>query len=110
MKDDKTPQVESGPIKAFGVEISSRYARASELRELLDFCEGLAQMNLAQFVIRAFYDSGADLCQIETVPGFDHRYGEKMKAIRGVGLMTLSQFEWDGFIEHKISTVPEIFA
>jgi hypothetical protein len=107
---EKAQQVDAGPMKAFGVKILSRYQRASEIREMLDFCEGLARMRLAQYVMRVFYDSGADLCSIESVPGFDHRYGGRMESIRGVALMTLSQFECNGLIEHKTSDVPEVFA
>jgi hypothetical protein len=43
---EKVPEVEPTGLAAFGIDIISRYGKARELFEMLEFCEGVAKLRL----------------------------------------------------------------
>lgn len=64
---EKQTQVETGSMKAFGIEISSRYGDANELIVMLDFCRKAAIAKVAHYVSFVFYDSKGCICSFELI-------------------------------------------
>jgi hypothetical protein len=63
--DEKSIQVEPSSLTAFGVDINSRYGKASELCEMLQFMQDIALNGAGHYIKSIFYDSKAALCFIE---------------------------------------------
>ncbi len=102
---DSKNQLSVGSLTAFGISISSRYSRATEMIEMLQFCQGLAVEGLEGAVGEVFYDSKSDICNF--VLNFDDRYSDLEKAILEVAKKTVSQFEWHGVVKHGTSLYSE---
>ncbi|MEO5333296.1 MAG: hypothetical protein H7839_14875 [Magnetococcus sp. YQC-5] len=64
---EKQTQVETGSVKAFGIDISSRYGDANELIVMLYFCREAAIAKVAHYVSLVFYDSKGCICSFELV-------------------------------------------
>ena len=63
--DEKESQVKPGSLEAFGISIESRYSKAEEIIEMLNFTKELALNNVAHYVTSVFYDSKATICSFE---------------------------------------------
>ena len=98
--DEKASQVNSGSLTAFGIRIDSRYDKASELVEMLRFCEGIAELGHEGLISTVFYDSKANICSFETAAGARITPNENA-AMLLVALDTISQFFWlDDRVHH----------
>ncbi|TBW07888.1 hypothetical protein E0E52_10555 [Azotobacter chroococcum] len=67
--EEKAKQVSPAVVVAFGIELVSRYGKAGELREMLEFAEAVATERAERYVSKVFYDSKAGLCTFELVDG-----------------------------------------
>ena len=81
---DRTHQLDTQAMTAFGIRIVSRHANAQEMIELIEFARAAACANVNMFVPEAFYDSGSGCCSF------------KLSA----ALETISQFLWFGGVRH----------
>ncbi|HDO1329325.1 TPA: hypothetical protein P2Q98_001910 [Aeromonas veronii] len=98
--DEKARQTDVDTIIAFGVKIESRYAKATELSQMLMFTHMLATSDLHTYVKSVFYDSKACICTIELKDDsvFDSDAGDLIKACAED---TINQFQWNGAIYHS---------
>lgn len=97
---EKAAQVTPGNLESFGVAISSRYSKASELVEMLEFTEQAALKNVAHYIQSVFYDSKACMCSFE----LDSSVKEEdpvCQAIEDAARSTISQFELFGIVGHR---------
>lgn len=90
---EKVAEVEPATLTAFGIEIRSRYGKAGELVDMLQFCEGLARLGLDRFISEVFYDSKACLCSFTPADGVDISK-ETNDAMLEVAEKTITQFSW----------------
>ena len=104
--DEKSHQVTANEVFAFGVSLLSRYGKASELVEMINFAKLAALQGLHPLVHRLFYDSKADLCTIEL---FDESLwlSEQGQALRKCATKTIGQFQWDGTVGHGLELLDE---
>ena len=96
--EDKYRQLSIDTLEAFGIRLQSRYAKASEMREMLDFAEMVAKKELHTLVASLFYDSGACLCEIKTVEPLSD---EEEQAIFKIARHTITQFQWNDTVHHR---------
>lgn len=96
---EKSQQVSIYGMTAFGIDISSRYAKARELAELLAFAEHAARYGVHKLIEEAFYDSKACLCTFEFACEVDE-FGVDATLIRQAAQETISQFELFGIVGH----------
>lgn len=97
--DEKARQVDVDSLTAFNIQLTSRYAKARELAEMLMFANYAAAVGLHGLVESVFYDSKADLCTPEFSSA--HRFGSPAdRVLLGCAKRSLSQFQWDGMIFH----------
>ena len=61
--EDRTHQIEPEKLKAFGIEIMSRYGKAEEICEMIAFCKILATKGITS-VAKVFYDTKACVCSV----------------------------------------------
>ncbi|TXG87844.1 MAG: hypothetical protein E6R10_07210 [Rhodocyclaceae bacterium] len=61
----KGQQVTPATIVAFGIPIQSRYSKAREVVEMLEFARLAAESGVAGYVSSVFYDSKSCCCTIE---------------------------------------------
>lgn len=103
MKDyfeEKTRQIEPGDITAFGIPLSSRYAKATDMAEMLMFVHKVASAGLHHHVESVSYDTKACLCVIY-LHDEELWFGEAGKQIRTYAKETISQFQWHGTVGHS---------
>jgi len=79
--------------EVFGVKINSRYDRAHELFEILNFLIRCRQENVEHYISEVFYDSGSDLCHIEFHDIVKDR-DPAWSCIFNIAHQTISQFEF----------------
>lgn len=94
---EKTDQVEPNSITAFGIKCSSRYSKARELTDMLNFCEECTRKGVNIYITRLFYDSKSCLCNID----YDNDQARKdhvQDIIRDIADNTLEQHDMDGYI------------
>jgi putative transcriptional regulator len=97
---EKTHQVATGSIMAFGIHLVSRYDNARELAELLEFAECAARQGCEKYVKRAFYDSKACVCTFDLAP--EVRDGDPIATkLRACADKKIGQFDWFGIIGGK---------
>jgi hypothetical protein len=92
---EKAHQVLPDTVTAFDIEISSRYGKAWELVELLNFAQLAAEKGVAQYVKKVFYNSQCSLCSFE----LDSRVSEGdsvAEAIFEAATETITSFDWFG--------------
>ena len=95
--EEKSEQVVPGAMAAFGIQLLSRYGRARELREMLDFAERTARLGAQRYVISVFYDSQACLCTFELADIV--RQGDPVgRALWAAADESIEQFEMFGVI------------
>ena len=105
---EKATQVDPSTLIAFGIEVDSRYGRASELIELINFAEACAQKNVAHYVKRAFYDSKACMCSFEI--GSDVAEGDLVAtAIFEAARQYIGQFMWFDDVVHHGGAVAAMY-
>lgn len=97
---EKAAQVNPGGLESFGIAISSRYSKASELVQMLEFTEQAALNNVAHYVQSVFYDSKACICSFELEASV--KEGDPVcQAIEDAARSTVSQFELFGIVGHR---------
>lgn len=101
--EEKSRQLSVCELVAFGIPISSRYARADELSEMLMFAKEVALCGLQGCVKNVFYDSPACFCIIDLHDN-TARYDNEGCAIRTCAEKTIAQFEWGGCVYHRNDT------
>lgn len=65
---EKTHEVDTDSMTAFGIAISSRYGKSREIEEMLAFCRKAAEEGAATFVTEVFYDSKSCTANITFEP------------------------------------------
>lgn len=81
------------------IEFSSRDSIQSEEDELYEFVSAINVASLDAFVVSAFYDSKACLCNIQLVDGL-HEDHLPVHHIRTIASCTLTQYEMFGIVRH----------
>ncbi|MGS5088239.1 hypothetical protein ACVC7V_17285 [Hydrogenophaga sp. A37] len=96
---EKSTQLDISGLTAFGIPVSTRYGRSGEMVEMVEFAEALAKERLEGYVKNVFYDSKADICDIEFT---DSRLqGTPVDdAMLAAAKKTISQFTWHGIVQH----------
>lgn len=97
MFDEKSRQLDTGTLSAFGIYLQTRHNKAQELIEMLQFAQASARANLHQRVESVFYDSNACLCQFTFRPELN---ADEEDQFFQIAMKTISQFEWDGAVFH----------
>ncbi|MEZ5617196.1 MAG: hypothetical protein R3E40_02790 [Rhodocyclaceae bacterium] len=98
--DEKAHQVEPGQVVAFGINLISRYSKASELIEMLSFAQKAALADLAGVVKEVFYDSKASVCSFKFTR--DVALGDHVeKQLFAIAMETINQFEWLDTVHHR---------
>lgn len=101
--EEKSRQLSVSGMDAFSIPISSRYARADELSEMLMFAKEVARLGLQNHVKNVFYDTPACLCVIEINDDTDW-YDDEGVAIKACAEKTIAQFQWAGCVYHRNDT------
>lgn len=96
---EKTHQISSEHMTAFGISLLTRYGKADEMAEMLRFAQLAAANGLHELVKEVFYDSQACLCTIELYDDrfFDTEFGPALKAC---ALKTIRQFQLNSDVFH----------
>ncbi|NYT61439.1 hypothetical protein H0A66_03750 [Alcaligenaceae bacterium] len=97
--EEKSSQLSIGSIEAFGIALLTRYARAGEMAEMLQFAELVAEQGHHPLVTSVFYDSNACICSFTLVDDLDP-LSDIGEAIKQCAIKTVSQFDWDGSVYH----------
>lgn len=97
---EKTHQV-SCDLVAFGISLQTRYGKADELVEMINFARLAAIKGLHPLVDKLFYDSKACLCTIELLDESQWSSDEG-RALRECAVQSIRQFQWDGTIGHGL--------
>lgn len=97
--DEKSHQVSVHSLTAFGISLTSRYAKAHELAELLGFAQHAARFGVNKLIKEAFYDSKACLCTFEFT-GDVEEFSTEATLILEAARETIGQFDWFGYIQH----------
>ncbi len=103
---EKTHQVSADSLTAFGINLMTRYGKASELVEMINFAKLAAQHGLHTLVKEIFYDSQASLCTIEL---FDEGLWicEEGATLRECAAKSIRQFQWDGTVAHGLDLLED---
>lgn len=103
---EKAHQVSAGSITAFGIDVITRYGKASELVEMINFAKLAALKGAHTLVKEVFYDSQANLCTIEL---FDESLwlSEQGMALRECAANSIRQFQWDGVVGHGLDLLDD---
>src|SRR5690606_17712676 len=97
--DEKARQSSIDSLEAFGISLLSRYARAGEMVEMLEFAELVAERGYHHLVSSVFYDSQACICSFTLADDADP-LSDNGEAVRQCAIQTISQFDWDGTVYH----------
>ncbi|SOT93563.1 hypothetical protein [Xanthomonas arboricola] len=96
--EEKSAEISVEEMTSFGVHIHTRYGKAWQMAEMLQFTTDLANLDLHQAVAKAFYDSKNNICNFELVD--DEPPSEVSAAILKCAMRRITQFEWGGRIYH----------
>lgn len=97
--EEKSQQVSPGSLKAFVIDICSRYGKADEVIEMINLSKLAAQSDVAHYVKSVFYDSKANLCTFEFVESV--KVDDPVAtALKQAALESIAQFDWFGFVDH----------
>jgi len=106
--DEKIQQVEfKDGMKSFGIEIESRYEKAWEIAEMLNFTTNVAMHELHSYVESVYYDSKANICSFKLSSNLE-QYSEAAEKIKLCARNTISQFEMFGYIDHGLEYKKEM--
>lgn len=97
---EKSHQLNTGKIIAFGIPLLSRYSNCAEMIQMLTFAELLARNKLNGFVSDIFYDSKAYICSITPSSSDAFKY-ENGELIFNFAKKTIDQFLWNDQVFHK---------
>lgn len=95
---EKGSQID-GSLTAFGIYLNSRYGKAREMAEMLNFAHRVARAGLHTLFEEIFYDSNADLCTFIFKNGKEPT-GDAVEQIEAIASKTLAQYELLGDIGH----------
>lgn len=97
---EKAQQINPFGLTAFGIQISSRYGKAKEIIQMLNFAERATEMGIEKAVKKVFYDTPACICFFTLSPFVqkDDAIGIKIFA---AAKETIMQFELFGTIDHQ---------
>ncbi|MFQ1684767.1 hypothetical protein ACK38W_10040 [Aeromonas veronii] len=98
--DEKARQTSVDSMMSFGIPISSKYASATELSEMLLFTHQVARLGLNECIKQVHYDSKACICFIE-LHDEGMWYDDEGRQIKSCAENTIQQFQWDGMIGHS---------
>jgi hypothetical protein len=99
--EEKSHQVQPGSLTAFGIEIVSRYSKADELVEMINFAKLAALSNVGHYVTEVFYDSKACICTFKLADSV--KDGDVVAiALRQAAQASISQFDWFGYVDHGL--------
>lgn len=98
--DEKAHQVEPGSLSAFGISLVSRYAKASELMEMLAFAQKAALAGVADAVDEVFYDSKASICSFKFAREIPLGDPTEQKLF-AAAIETIGQFDWFDTVHHR---------
>ncbi len=103
---EKAHQVSADSETAFGINVMTRYGKAAELIEMINFAKLAAQQGLHPLVKEVFYDSQACLCTIEL---FDESLWLTAQgaALRECAANSIRQFQCDGVIGHGLDLLED---
>ena len=90
---DKGHQVSPATMDAFGISLSSRYGKCSEMIEMLQFAQAAAAGAVAHYVKEVSYDSKASICAFELDDSVAEG-SEIERELLGVAKKTISHFFW----------------
>lgn len=97
---EKSPQLSCSSLTAYGIELTTRYSKCSEMIEMLEFAELVAEAGAAAFVKCLFYDSKAGLCTFQWHGEIDPEAEAKLRECAD---RSLTQYQWvDGGIGGRI--------
>lgn len=97
--DEKASQIDVNSMNAFGIQLTSRYAKCSEMIDMLQFAQLAAQAGAASLVKSLFYDTKASVCSFEWHGELDP---EADRLLRQCADQAISQYCWpDGIIGGK---------
>lgn len=98
---EKSQQLSIFELSAFGIRLSTRYGKVSEMVELLQFAEAVAKSGLAHWIEAAKYDSQAQCCFFDFAEEEEPPPGSpEEQAILAAATQTIRQFEWRGAALH----------
>ena len=95
---ERSQQVDTGPMKCFGISVVSRYSKLREITEMMFFCEYIAKRGRHGLITEVFYDSKAQYCTFTFKT--DDLSVEDLDIITQGAKLSISQFELNGSIEH----------
>ena len=81
------------------IDLDSRHFIESEEKQLEEFAQAIQDNDLHPFVLSAFYDSNACICQF-TLADCVKESSPLADEIMAIALKTIGQFEWFGCIYH----------
>lgn len=97
---EKTHQVIPESLIAFGMDISSRYGKAQELIQMIQFAQEACKQGVSNYVKSVFYDSKAGICTFELDPAV--KAGDRVaEALWRAAKKTISQFDMLGSVGHN---------
>ncbi|BCR05056.1 hypothetical protein DESUT3_21250 [Desulfuromonas versatilis] len=96
--DEKTGQVKPESFTAFDIAISSRYGKAYEIIEMLNFSQQISRKNMAHYVKSIFYDSKGCICNFELESTVING-GQISSQLLDIARNTISQFMWFDRVE-----------
>ena len=70
---EKAHQIDPYSLISFGIPIESRYAKASEIIEMINFTKALAESNVSHYVKLVNFDSKSSCCFIYISPDVQKR-------------------------------------
>jgi hypothetical protein len=86
-------------MTVFGIAVTTLHGKAYELAEMINFCVAVAGAGLERRVENVFYDSNDCCCRFELCPSVES-FDEVDTVLRKIARQTISQFEWNGTIDH----------
>jgi hypothetical protein len=96
---EKTQQISTSSLIAFGINLVSRYGKASEMKQMLDFAQRAAVAGVESFIDEVFYDTKSCCCSFK-FRGEVEEHDLVAAILLGIGKETISQFDWFGYVEH----------
>ena len=96
--DEKSAEISVEDMTSFGIHIHTRYGKAWQMAEMLQFTTDVANLDLHRAIAKVFYDSKNDTCYFDLTD--DQLPPEKNSAILECAKRRITQFEWDDCIYH----------
>jgi hypothetical protein len=88
---DESVQVQPAEFAAFGIPVHSRFGKAGEIVEMIDFAKRAAAVGVAHYVSRLFYNSKTGVCHFHLIESV--KEGDMVSnALLEIGEQTISYF------------------